>query len=263
VVAYWRYNPVGTVSGEVMSTYQQQVHCSASEIDIDFWRAPEGVAIPDDELTFLLIPDAVEAMAVFTLSQQVHRYQQEQSPDGAPITRALMATMGGMLPGILLHDHLEKGRSQGTPPIEFGTIGISLYKGPNERYENPQVQQDVSIPVLNDTVLIIDDLGDRGGTMDFLIQYVADKGAKKILTLALYMKPMALSICPVDFFFGELQQDIWVITPREYVETIVKRVPVWKSRGASFGECRRRLVDIIGYPQALTDYYLEKAFAGG
>ena len=221
-----------------MSTYQQQVHCSASEIDIDFWRAPEGVAIPDDELTFLLIPDAVEAMAVFTLSQQVHRYQQEQSPDGAPITRALMATMGGMLPGILLHDHLEKGRSQGTPPIEFGTIGISLYKGPN-------------------------DLGDRGGTMDFLIQYVAEKGAKKILTLALYMKPMAMSICPVDFFFGELQQDIWVITPREYVETIVKRVPVWKSRGASLGECRRRLVDIIGYPQALTDYYLEKAFTGG
>ena len=246
-----------------MSTYQQQIHCSASEIDIDFWKAPEGIAIPDDELSFLLIPDAVEAMAVFALSQQVHQYQREQSPDGAPITRALMATMGGMLPGILLHDHLGKGRSQGTPSIEFGTIGISLYKGPNERHENPQVQQDISIPILDETVLIIDDLGDRGGTMEFLIQYLAEKGAKKILTLALYMKPMAMSACPVDFFFGELQQDTWIITPREYVETMVKRVPVWKSRGANLAECRRRLVDIIGYPQALTDYYLKEVFAAG
>ncbi|MDG2272089.1 MAG: phosphoribosyltransferase [Halioglobus sp.] len=243
-----------------MSTYQQQVHCSASEIDINFWRAPKGVSVPDDELSFLLVPDAVEAMAVFTLSQQVNQYQKEQSSHGEPITCALMASMGGMLPGILLYDHLVKGRPEGTLPIDFGTVGISLYKGPNERHENPQVQQDVSIPILNQTVLIIDDLGDRGGTMEFLIKYIAGKGAKKILTLALYMKPMALSLCPVDFFFGELQQDTWIITPREYVETMVKRVPVWKNRGASVTECRRRLVEIIGYPQALTDYYLEQVY---
>ena len=44
-----------------MSTYQQQLHCSAADIDIDFWRAPQGVSVPDDELRFLLVPDAVEA----------------------------------------------------------------------------------------------------------------------------------------------------------------------------------------------------------
>ncbi len=113
---------------------------------------------------FLLVPDAVEAMAVFELAQQVHRYQQEQAAGGAPITRALMATMGGMLPGILLYDHLAKGRPPGTPRIDFGTIGVSLYKGPNERHENPPVQQDISIPVQDEIVLVIDDLGDRGGT---------------------------------------------------------------------------------------------------
>ena len=89
-----------------MNTYHQQLHCPANEIDINFWKAPEGVAIPDDELTFLLVPDAVEAMAVFELAQQVHRHQQSQSAQGNAITRALMATMGGMLPGILLYDHL-------------------------------------------------------------------------------------------------------------------------------------------------------------
>ena len=245
-----------------MSTYQQQIHSPASEIDLDFWRAPEGVAVPDDELTFLLVPDAVEAMIVFDLSQQLHRYQQAQSTDGAPITRALMATMGGMLPGILLYDHLAKGRPEGTAVIEFGTIGVSLYKGPNERHDSPQVQQDISIPIDDEVVLVIDDLGDRGGTLQFLTRYVAEKGAKSVLTLALYMKPIAIEKCPATFSFGEVRQDTWIITPRETVETMIKRVPVWKERGANQRECYRRLVDIIGYPPQLADYYLKQLFAG-
>ena len=246
-----------------MSTYQQQIHCRASDLDPDYWRTPQGVAVPDDELTFLLVPDAVEAMAVFELAQQVHHYQQQQADDGAPITRALMATMGGMLPGILLYDHLAKGQLPGTPPIAFGTIGVSLYKGPNERYENPRITQDVSIAVHGEVVLVIDDLGDRGGTLQFLTRYLAEKGVQRVFTLALYMKPMAMQIAPANFVFGTLAQDTWIITPRERVETMVKRVPVWKARGADQAECYRRLVDIIGYPAALVSYYLEKIFTVG
>ncbi|MGB1140945.1 MAG: hypothetical protein ACPG1A_08610, partial [Halioglobus sp.] len=113
-----------------MSDYHQQVHCPPANIDLDFWKQPEGVSVPDDELTFLLVPDSVEALAVADLSQQVHAYQLAQVDGGAPITRALMATMGGMLPGILFYDHLVQGRPTNTPRIEFGTIGVSLYKGP-------------------------------------------------------------------------------------------------------------------------------------
>lgn len=244
-----------------MNTYQQQIHCPPTAIDLEFWRAPEGVAVPDDELAFLLVPDAVEAMAVFELSQQVHRYQQTHASSGTAITRALMATMGGMLPGVLLYDHLAKGRLAGTPRIEFGTIGVSLYKGPNERFDSPQVKQAISIPIESEVVLVIDDLGDRGGTLQFLTQYIAEKGAKQVLTLALYMKPQALQACPVDFHFGEVEQDTWIITPRETVETMVKRVPVWRERGADQRECRRRLVDLIGYPPQLADYYLTQQFA--
>lgn len=241
-----------------MSLYQQQIRATARDIDLQFWRAPQGVAVPDDELRFLLVPDAVEAMLVFELSQQVQRYQQEHTQH--PITCALMATMGGMLPGILLFDHLVQGRAAATPRIRFGSIGVSLYKGPNERYESPRVQQDISIPIANETVLIIDDLGDRGGTMQFLSEYIAGQGARQVLTLAVYMKPVAMAACPADFFFGELQQDTWIITPRELVETMVKRVPVWRERGANQQECQRRLVDIIGYPPQLVDHYLPGMF---
>ena len=81
-----------------------------------------------------------------------------------------------------------------------------------------------------------------------------------MLTLVLYVKPAAMDLCPADFWFGQTPQDTWIITPRERVETIVKRVPVWKERGADQAECHRRLVDIIGYPGELVDYYLPRAF---
>ncbi|MFT4615339.1 MAG: hypoxanthine phosphoribosyltransferase [Bacteroidia bacterium] len=251
-----------------MSSYQQQVNCLAEDIDIGFWKAPQGVSVPDDELNFLLVPDAVESRAIFELCSTVHEYQSQRAAPSqqttqsrqanydTPITCALIATMGGMLPGILAYDHLVQGRPQGTPKIEFGTIGVSLYKGPNERYDAPVVQQNISIPIEGETVLVIDDLGDRGGTLQFLKQYIADKGAAEVLTLALYMKPEATRVCPADFFFGAVEQDIWIITPRETVETMVKRVPVWQERGANMAECRRRLVDLIGYPASLADYYL-------
>lgn len=240
-----------------MTHYLQQIHCAAKDIDLDFWRQPEGIEVPDDELSFLLIPDAVEAQAMAAVCREVHHYQRDASE---PITCALMATMGGMLPGILAYDHLVQGRPDNTPRIQFGSIGVSLYKGPNERYDEPLVQQDVSIDIAGQNVLVIDDLGDRGGTLQFLQQHLSDQGASEVMSLVLYMKPEALQRCPADFYFGEVAQDTWIITPREYVETLMKRVPVWRERGANQAECQRRLVELIGYPASLADYYLERLF---
>ena len=96
--------------------------------------------------------------------------------------------------------------------------------------------------------------------MQFLTRYVEDSGARKALNLVLYRKPAARELCGANFYFGETPQDTWIITPRERVETLVKRVPIWKERGASESECRRRLVDIIGYPEAVVDRYLPGIF---
>lgn len=230
--------------------------------DLQFWRKPEGASVPDDALHFLLVPDAVVAAACFELAKQVHAYQRECADSREQITRALMVTMGGLLPSVMLYDHLVEGRGANIPPIQFGTIGVSLYKGPGERYKNPLVRHGISIPISGQSVLVIDDLGDEGGTMQFLARYIRDSGAHKTLRLAMYMKPKAMEVSGADFYFGEMPQHTWVIMPRERVETLVKRVPVWKARGASIAECRRRLIDCIGYCDALVDYYLPRAYAG-
>ena len=243
-----------------MQQYSDQLNPFRREIDIEFWKKPDGVRVPDDELSFLLIPDRVQSAACFELAQQVHAYQLEHEGGRERIGKALMVTMGGLLPSVLLYDHLVEGRKKDHGKIEFGTIGVSLYKGPGERYEHPLVQHGISIPISGETVLVIDDLGDGGGTMRFLTQYVLDSGAYKVLNLAVYMKPKAMSVCAADFYFGETPQDTWIITPRERVETLMKRVPVWKHRGASKRECKRRLVELIGYGEQEVDYYLDGAY---
>jgi hypoxanthine phosphoribosyltransferase len=243
------------------SIYHQQVH-SGHNIDLEFWRNPQGVVIPDDELRFLLVPDAVEAAMVSELAQQVLAYQLQVKSPSDQITRALIVTMGGMLPGVLLHDHLAQS-CHNTPAIQFGTVGVSRYAGPGEVLGEPRINNDASIPIDGESVLLVDDLIDRGDTMRFLTEHLLSLGARKILKLVVYVKPAARSSVGADFFFGELAQDIWIITPRELVETLVKRVPVWRERGASQDECRRRLVELIGYPEHLTDQYLPQVYARG
>ena len=240
--------------------YRQQLADRSAPIDLGFWRKPEGIPVPDDELQFLLVPDRVEAAAIADVAAQVHRYQARHADSPELITQALIVTMGGLLPGALLYDHLVHGRA-GPAAMAFGTVGVSLYKGPGERYENPRVQHDLSIPVEGKTVLLIDDLGDTGGTLKFLDSYLEQRGAHQALNLVLYMKPAARTNFRADFCFGEAAQDTWIITPRELVETLVKRVPIWRARGASEAECRRRLVDLIGYPESIVDQYLPGAFA--
>lgn len=235
-------------------------HLPGAEIDLDYWRRPQGVVIPDDDLKFLYIPDEVESLSIFDLARQVREYQRSHAGTPQQITKAIMVTMGGLLPGVLLYDHLAHAVEPGVPQIEFGTIGVSLYEGPGKRLDNPVVVQDVSIPVTGATTLIIDDLGDYGGTMDFVARLIESKTARRVLTLEVYTKPAAKKVRPASFSFGEVPQDTWIITPRERVETLMKRVPVWQQRGASMAECRRRLVDLIGYPEHLVNYYLPLAY---
>lgn len=251
-------NTTGLFMGH--ETYREQITTFSQAPNLDFWRQPEGVAIPDDELRFLLVPEAAVAAATSDLAQQVEDYQSARTSPDDRIDCGLMVTMGGLYPGVLLYDHLIKGRRQDLPPIQFGTVGAALYKGPGELLDSPRIVQEASIPVSGKAVLLIDDLVDLGGTMRFLKHHLEQQGARKTLSLVLYMKPAAQENCPADFFFGELAQHTWVITPRELVETLVKRVPVWRERGASQRECRRRLVELIGYPEALVDRYLPRAY---
>ncbi len=63
-------------------------------LDLDAWREPVSVVIPDDDLSFVLIPPEVESAAILQLCRELNNYQTDCDP-GSVIESALMVTMGG------------------------------------------------------------------------------------------------------------------------------------------------------------------------
>lgn len=236
-----------------MSLYSKYIRLMDSPIDVDFWKQPEGVTIPDDPLKFLYIPDQVEALMVADLARQIHVYQVDHTE--AQIRKAVMVTMGGLLPGVLLHDHLAWNPDPLLPPVEFGTMGVQYYAGPGQPLDSPRIVQDVTIDVQEETVAVIEDLVDLGGTARFVAQHLRARGADNVVLVAPYLKNRKLFDEMTVITFGFVPPDTWIITPRERVETLIKRVPFWREQGALYEDCITNLRE-IGYPHYLIDLYL-------
>ncbi len=243
-----------------MSQYLKQLRVLDNQIDIDFWRQPEGVTIPWDDLKFLYIPDQVEALMIADLARQVYEFQLRHIEHGQQITKAVMITMGALLPGVLLHDHLAYHPDQRLTPVEFGTLGVRYYAGPGEPLDKPIVVQDVTIDVRGHIVGVVEDLVDLGGTAKFVADYLSHHGARRSVLIAPYLKSRDLMDHMPVIYFGYVPKDTWIITPRERVETLIKRVPHWRDQGATMADCESNLV-AVGYPHYLIDLYLAAAFA--
>jgi hypoxanthine phosphoribosyltransferase len=246
-----------------MSLYDDQIKCHDYRIEPDFWKNPYGVEVAHDTLKFLYIPDHISAYIVARLAHKVYRYQIENIRTKAQITHAIMITMGGLLPGVLLHDHLAWTLNKNIPPIEFGTLGVKYYAGPGQPLDQPRIVHQVSIDVKDRVVGVVEDLVDLGGTARYVAQYlVGEHAAKKIVLIAPYLKSTNVIDEMEVIHYGLVPKDTWIITPRERVETLIKRVPYWRDNGATLEECQENLRK-IGYPEYLLDTYLRATYERG
>jgi len=246
-----------------MSSYDEQIKCHDYQIDPDFWKNPNGVEVSHDTLKFLFVPDHVSSYIVSRLAHEVYRYQIDNIRIKEQITHAIMITMGGLLPGVLLHDHLAWTLNKNIPPIEFGTLGVKYYAGPGQPLDEPRIVHAVSIDVEDKVVGVVEDLVDLGGTARFVAQYLTqERKARKIILIAPYLKSTNVTQEMEVIFFGHVPKDTWIITPRERVETLVKRVPYWRDHGATLDDCAENL-RVIGYPDYLTSTYLRATYERG
>jgi hypoxanthine phosphoribosyltransferase len=171
--------------------------------------------------------------------------------------------MGGMLPGVLLHDHLAWTLNKNIPPIAFGTMGVKYYAGPGEPLDEPRILHQLSIDVSGQVVGVIEDLVDLGGTARFVARYLREeRGASKIVQIAPYLKSHIDDDEMDVIWFGKVPKDTWIIMPREKIETLIKRVPHWRDCGASLKVCEENLLK-IGYPRYLLDIYLRATYERG
>ncbi len=243
-----------------MSTYLDHIKSTEDSIDEEFWKKPEGVAVEFDTLRFLYVPDHVSTFIATRIAHLVYRYQINNISTKLQITHAVMITMGGLLPGVLLHDHLAWTLNKNIPPINFGTMGVKYYAGPGEPLDKPRIIHPLSIDVKDQVVGVVEDLVDLGGTARFVSQYlVEDRKAKKVILIAPYLKSTDVMQEMEVIYYGHVPKDTWIITPREKVETLIKRVPHWRDNGATLQACEQNLVK-IGYPRYLLDIYLRATY---
>jgi hypoxanthine phosphoribosyltransferase len=243
--------------------YAQRVKETDGTIDGAFWQQPEGVEVAFDPLKFLYIPDYIETYIMAQLARQVYRYQIDNISTREQITDAVMITMGGLLPGVLLHDHLAWTLNKNIPPINFGTLGIKYYAGPGQPLDEPRIVHPLSIDVRGKVVGVVDDLVDLGGTARFVEKYlIHEMGALKVVLIAAFLKNPSIADAMNVIWYGKVPKDTWIITPREKVETLIKRVPFWRNNGATIQACEANL-RAIGYPDYLIDIYLRPTYERG
>lgn len=229
---------------------------------LDYWRNPVGVEIPNDPLRFLYITDEAEHMMVSALAKQLFDYQQAAAGTERQMSKMIMITMGALLPGVLLQDYIHHCATPDMPAIEFGTFGVKCYYGPGQPLEHPEIVQPLSIDVRGHTVGVVEDLIDLGGTARFVRNLLCspEYGARDVVIIAPYRKSRASIADDLEVLtFGVIPHDTWVITPRERVETMVKRVPFWANNGASKAECITNLRQ-IGYPAYLLEHWFDIAW---
>jgi len=230
---------------------------------LEYWRNPVGVDIPGDPLKFLYISDEAEHMMASWLAQQVFDYQHKHAGTPRQITKMIMITMGALLPGVLLQDYIAHCATPDMPKVEFGTFGVKCYYGPGQPLEHPEIVQPLSIDVQGHTVGIIEDLIDLGGTARFVRSILRSPGygALDTVIIAPYRKSAAALTNDMEVItFANIPHDTWIITPRERVETMVKRVPFWAKNGASRADCIDYLRR-IGYAEFLIADWFEAAWA--
>jgi hypothetical protein len=87
-----------------------------------------------------------------------------------------------------------------------------------------------------------------------------DYGARETVLIAPYRKSAAAHFDMDVIAFGWVPADTWIITPRERVETMIKRVPHWAANGLSAEDCIANL-RAIGYPAYLIDAWFPSAWA--
>jgi len=88
---------------------------------------------------------------------------------------------GGWVPARLLSDYLEN------PNI--ASMRVEFYAAPGETLKEPIISQEISVDVRGQSVLVVDDVSDSGGSLLKVVEHLKAKGASDVRVATLHIKP--------------------------------------------------------------------------
>ncbi len=166
---------------------------------------------------------------IFKLSQQIIK-------SGLKFDRIIALARGGLTFSRSVMDFLGVAN--------ISSFQIEFYTGVGTTGKTPVITQSLPVSIRDESVLIFDDIVDKGPTMKLAVDYVSHLGVKNITTAALITKPW--SEFKVDFFARESRA--WVIFPNEIRETIVTLTQMWQERGDNPATIKQQLLE-VGFSQ--------------
>ncbi len=137
---------------------------------------------------------------------------------------------------------------------KVASIGVQFYKkGVDQRFEQPNIYQDIPISVRGESVLLFDDVADTGTSLEFTINYLKTRGVKSVKTAALFYKPHS-KIRP-DYFGAKTSS--WIIFPYDLVEMIKTLGQKWLDQDIKKEKILNRF-NQLNFDQDIVQYYFNR-----
>ena len=137
---------------------------------------------------------------------------------------------------------------------EVQSLGLSFYKGVNERKAKPTVYQDLPVNIMGEHILLFDDVADTGESLLFATEYLKERGAASVTTATVFYKERS-QIVP-DFFSAQVAE--WIIFPYELVESLKDIGTRWLTDSISPDEVISRFIT-LQFPENQVRYFVETA----
>lgn len=134
---------------------------------------------------------------------------------------------------------------------EVASIGVKFYKPEiGQRFERPEIYQELPISVKGEKVILFDDTADTGKSLEFTKQHLLDLGVKEVVVAALIYKPH--SIIKPDFYGAETTS--WIVFPYESREAFEFFNDKWTQAGLSTEEIDERMTKLGAKQNWLAEY---------
>ena len=90
-------------------------------------------------------------------------------------------------------------------------FGVSSYEGRSQSSGEVKVTLDLTVPLENKNVLLVEDIVDTGLTMNYLKKTIGARMPKKLITTSLLFKPAALKTeCQIDYVGFDIENQFVV-----------------------------------------------------
>ena len=133
--------------------------------------------------------------------------------------RIVCISRGGLVVARIFSDYLNL-------PVSNFTIVSYAHIG---RANTPRVVEEFGVDITGETILLVDEIVDRGDTLACGVEYVETKKVKKIITLSPFVKPHAK---PKPDYYTVSTTD-WVVFPYEVRETVEELTSMYTKKGYS------------------------------